>query len=726
MGKKSRRKKARQTTTEDVAKIRQLEPTATPVHSVFTLWPSLHILLIILFSLIAYSNTFESSFHFDDEIFIVKNPIVKDLRYFAEPSYASDFRDHFEYKTFKRRYIGYFTFALNYKFHGLHVTGYHILNLLIHICTSLLLYFFIMLTFKTPSLRNSAIRDYARYIALFTALLFACHSLQTQAVTYIWQRVTSLCTMFYLLSLVAYIKWRLTREGTCLKTIPLYLISLISAILAMKTKEIAFMLPVMLVLYEMIFFEGNMKKRFLYLIPFLVTMLIIPLTLMSMDKPVEELIGDASETIRGNTPLSRGEYLLTEFRVLVTYLRLIFLPVHQNLYYDYPRYDSFFNIEVLSSFVFLALIFALSVYILFRYRKTVPHTRLIAFGIIWFFINLLLESSIIPLNNVIFEHRMYLPSVGIFSALSIVIFIAIKRWEAYKRVITVMLTVIIIVMTGVTYARNTVWKDEITLWQDVVNKSPNEAGGYNNLCIEYFSKKLFNKAVEQCQAAITHDPAYYKAYNNLGKAYESQGLIDKAIEQYQMSIKLAPYYAVAYNNLGIAYKSKGLIDKATEKYQMSIKLDPYYAVAYNNLGNVYVSQGLIDKAMEQYLTAIKINRYYPDVFYNLGNIYASQGLIDKAMEQYLLTVKFKPDYPDAHHNLGVAYKSKGLLDKAIEHYLLAIKFKPDYPKAHYNLGVAYKSQGNTELAIREFNKALRLRPEWVLPLKELEQLNRER
>jgi Tfp pilus assembly protein PilF len=622
----------------------------------------------------------------------VKNPIIKDLRYFSEPSSARDFEGDFEYNAFKRRYIGYLTFALNYRLHGLNVTGYHIVNLFVHICTSIFLYFFIILTFKTPFLSNSAIREHSRQIALFTALLFACHPLQTQAVTYIWQRVTSLSAMFYLLSLVAYIKWRLPRDEAGLKTVPLYLISLISTIFAMKTKEIAFTFPVMLTLYEMIFFEGKIKKRVLYLIPFFVTMLIIPLTLINLDKPIGHLIGDASETIRGHTELSRGEYLLAEFRVLVTYLSLIFLPANQNLDYDYPRYYSFFNIEVLSSFVFLALLFSVSVYILFRYRDTSPHTRLISFGIIWFFINLLLESSIIPLNNVISEHRMYLPSVGVFSALTVAIFMVINRWKVYKRVITVMLIVIVMVLTGATYARNAVWKDEITLWQDVVNKSQKKARGYNNL----------------------------------GLAYKSKRLIDMAIEQYLAAIKINRFYHDAHYNLGIAYESKGLTDKAIRHYQKAIKLSPAYSKAYNNLGNIYASQGLIDMAIEQYLAAIKINRFYHDAHYNLGNVYVSKGLIDKAVEQYLLAVKYNPDHPNAHHNLGVAYYSKGLLEKAVKHYLVAIKLKPDYPKAYNNLGIAYKSQGDIEQAISAYKNALRLNPGWELPRKELEEISKER
>ncbi len=711
--------------------------------------PFLHIILIIFLSLIAYSNTFESSFHFDDEHYIVNNPVIKDLRNFIEPSSSSDFSIQFKRKTLQRRYIGYLTFALNYRLHGLNVAGYHFVNLFIHIGTALLVYFFILLTFKTPYLRSSAIKDFAGHIALFTALLFACHPLQTQAVTYIWQRVTSLCTLFYLLSLVAYIKWRLSYQLTVDSSQMteknregggriFYVISIISAVLAMKTKEIAFMIPVMLLLYEFIFFGGKIKKRALYLIPFIMSMLIIPLTTIS-----GELTGDLDKLIKGSTQLPRGEYLLAEFRVLVTYLRLIFLPVNQNLDYDYSRYYSFFNVEVFSSFVFLAFIFGLSVYILFRYRDSVPHTRLISFGIIWFFITLLLESSVIPLNNVIFEHRMYLPSVGVYSASAIAIFMAMNRWKAYAKLMTAMLAVIIIVLTGATYARNAVWKDELTLWQDVVNKSPNKARGYNNLGNAYRDQTLIERAIENYRLALNLDPDFPEPYFNLGHAYQTKGKIDDAITHYQKYIKFNPVDSDAYNNLGNAYRAKGSLDKAIEQYLIALKLNPYYGDSRINLGNAYMSQGLIDMAIEQYRIAITFRRYMPDTYFNLGNAYKSKGLIDKAIENYRISIELEP-HVDSYTNLCSAYHSKGLLnkaleqclaaitldsedspahnslgnvymslrdfDKAIEHFRLAITFKPDYPEAHHNLGNAYMLQDLPEKAVKEYGIAIKQNP----------------
>jgi hypothetical protein len=204
--------------------------------------PLIHVLLIIMLSLIAYSNTIHVPFHFDDKNVIVENPIIKNLQFFTEPSKAKDFKGRFEYKIYKRRYIGYLTFALNYKIHGLNVPGYHIVNLLIHISNTLLIYLLVVLGFKTPLLKNSPIKDYSKHTAVVTALLFACHPLQTQAVTYIWQRVTSLATLLYIVSLVTYVKWRIINQNTeerqktiHLKSVLWYLTSLFSAVLAMKT-----------------------------------------------------------------------------------------------------------------------------------------------------------------------------------------------------------------------------------------------------------------------------------------------------------------------------------------------------------------------------------------------------------------------------------------------------------------------------------------------------------
>ncbi|MBI4823704.1 MAG: hypothetical protein HY805_05685, partial [Nitrospirae bacterium] len=292
--------------------------------------PFIHLILIAILGILSYSNTFNVPFQWDEQELIENNPIVKNLSYFLEPSKAKGFEF---YNALKSRYIGYLTFALNYKLHGFDVTGYHVFNITIHILNALLVYFLVVLTFRTPYLSNPPSSPFNKggkegdlekggYIALFSALLFVSHPIQTEAVTYIFQRLASLCAFFYLLSLVLYIKWRLQvtlsltlphqgggkwwgrlhyfrrlspspnplprGEGVRGRVMPLllYLASLLSAILAMKTKENAFTLPIVITLYEFFFFKGSLGKRVLYLIPLLLTMLIIPLTLIGIDKPV--------------------------------------------------------------------------------------------------------------------------------------------------------------------------------------------------------------------------------------------------------------------------------------------------------------------------------------------------------------------------------------------------------------------------------------------------------
>jgi hypothetical protein len=175
--------------------------------------------------------------------------------------------------------------------------------------------------------------------------------------------------MLSLLSLTAYLRWRLSKSVSAgVKALPWYLLCLLSAVLAVKTKETAFMLPLSILLYEFMFFQGSRARRFFYLLPLLLTMLIIPLTLISIDQPVGELIDDV-EAVRGNTELTRWQYLMTSFRVMVTYIRLLFLPVHQNLDHDYPVYSSFLDGKVFFSFLFLMLILGLGVVFLIRYRN---------------------------------------------------------------------------------------------------------------------------------------------------------------------------------------------------------------------------------------------------------------------------------------------------------------------------------------------------------------------
>ncbi|MCL5023596.1 MAG: tetratricopeptide repeat protein [Nitrospirae bacterium] len=637
----------------------------------------LALLLIIATGLIAYANTFSVPFQFDDFNNISENPVIHNLANFLKDT--SGFNHN------PRRYLGHLSFALNYHFGGLAVTGYHIVNLAIHLLNAMLVYFLVMLTFRTPffgretlgvkreesgnqnqeSQNGSRFTIYdPRFVALFSALLFVAHPVQTQAVTYIVQRLTSLATLFYLLSLVLYVKGRLSsRQAGRLAS---YFLSLVSAVLAMMTKEIAFTLPIMILLYEFLFFGASLKKKLLFLIPVLVTLAIIPLSMVHVDKPLGQVLSDLSEKTRVQTAISRGDYLMTEMRVIVDYLRLLFLPIGQNLDYDYRVYHSFFTPPVFLSFLLLLSIFGSAVYLLYKTRGagsipphpplskggteggadpispslfSIRYPRLAAFGILWFFLALSVESSLIPIVDVIFEHRLYLPSVGAFIAISSALYAALpalrRRLPGADKAVLALALAAVAALAAATYARNRVWQDPVTLWEDVVRKAPGNARAHNNLGFLYNARGMNDRAAEELLTALRLRPDYADAQINLGIVYNAEGMTDPAIEHFMIALRLKPDDPDVHNNLGIALVSKGMIDEAMWHYRTALKLKPDYPEAYNNMGVAYASKDMFDEAEGYFVRAISLKRDYIEAHYNLGLVYLKRKDLRNAEAEYM-------------------------------------------------------------------------------------------
>jgi Flp pilus assembly protein TadD len=631
----------------------------------------IHVLIVAILGLLIYSNTFHADFVFDDEIYIIQNPAIKDLSYFLHPLkvfHLTQFTRDFTY-AFITRIAGYLTFALNYHFNGLDVTGYHVFNLLVHIINALLVYFLMRLIFQTPFFSDVTSRnDISPFLnppvfALFSALIFVSHPVQTQAVTYIIQRWTSLATLFYLLSVLAYVKSRLS----CARPVKyaLYIVSLISAVTAMLVKEISFTLPVMIALLEFFLFQGVYKKRIIALAPFFSTMLVIPSALFVAEGGYSmEDINNSMNTLASFPDMARMDYLFTQFRVIVTYIRLLILPVNQNLDYDYPVYHSFFSPPVLISFLFLLFLFSLGIYSFFRSKdKGVEgrhELRIISMGILWFFITLSIESSVIPIKDIFFEHRLYLPSVGFIMAVMAAVAMIVRRAES-RTVSKAIMTIIVcsvLVLSGAAYARNRVWKTNVSLWEDVVKKSPSKARPHNNLGVAYEKMGRTNDAINQYLMTIRIDPVYVEAHYNLGLAYDKQGRTDDAVRELLTAIQIRPRYAQAHNNLGIIYGREGRTEDAIQEFLIVKQLTPDSVKAYNNLGIMYAREGRTDDAVKEFAAAIQLNPDYADAHYNLGITYRKQGRLKEAVKEFQTALRLNPDHAGARKNLEALARGK--------------------------------------------------------------------
>lgn len=676
-------------------------------HSLFSI-PALTIICLAVFAV--YSKVLNAPFMIDDVMYIVDNDKLRDLSNLWPP--------------YGTRYFGYLSFALNYRLGGLDVFGYHLTNVIIHIGSAFLVYGLVTHTFRTEWMKGAGLAGERRTgaaVALTTSLLFALHPLQTQAVTYITQRFASLAAFFYLLSLLLFVRWR-SGEGATRWRYALYALSVASAVFAEMSKEISFTLPAVIVLYDMIFFKGK-DGRLKYLLPFLLTLAVIPFTMLAPKLGIriagpgidEEIM---AAQVKELLTLSRYDYLLTQFRVLVTYLRLLALPVNQNWAYDYPVSHSMIEARVLSSLFFLISVLASAVYLYIRARVAKNgYLLMAACGVFWFFITVSVESSVIPIKDVIFEHRLYLPSVGAaltFSSLAFLGFDRLKKMS-FKLPLAAFTTLLILItavpLALAAYSRNLIWSDMLTFYEDVVAKSPSLPTPHYDLGTVYKKLGRIDEAIDQYRTAINLKPDYYEAHNNLGNAYLEKGMVTEAVTEYRTAININPGDAEAHYNLGNLFYAQSMPGEAVSSLGTAIRLNPRHALAHNSLGNAYLRMGLLDRAAEEYKKTLELDPKSVFALSNMGSVHLMLNRFDSAVSAYNKAIELQPGYIGARYNLGVAYHKLGRLDDAIEAYRKAIDIEPGYGDAHFSLALVYYEKRDLDAAVREFKVALRIDPE---------------
>ncbi|MCC6544400.1 MAG: tetratricopeptide repeat protein [Nitrospirae bacterium] len=613
--------------------------------------------LVTIIAILVNSGTFSSPFVFDDIPHIVfEGGRIRDLSNFLDLSGT--------------RYVGELSIALNYYFGGLNVFGYHLVNVSIHIINGLLVWCLVTLIFRTPAMMAGASgrEQLNGFIALAASLIFITHPVQTQAVTYIIQRFASLATLFYFLSLVLFLKWRLA-SGKRFRII-IYLLSISSAILAMKTKEISFTLPFMILLFEFTFFKD--RRRHLYVfVPYLLTLAVIPLTLMDFHIPVSNIAGSLEGAAQNTLNISRGDYLLTQFRVIVTYIRLLVLPVNQNLDYDYPVYHSLSTPAVFLSFLFLLAILCLAVYLfVYSRRNGNVYLLLTSFGILWFFITLSVESSIIPIKDVIFEHRLYLPGAGFAMSSGSALLYGIEYWRERSGIrvsqmlaASIVIAVVVIPLSLLTFKRNLVWGNEVALWTDVVRKSPKKARGYDNLGAAYYKEGRIDEAINEYKTALMFKPDLVEAIYDLAVAYRKKGLYNEAIEQFKTFLRLRPESAPVHHLLGSVYSGQGRADEAIEEYRNALRLNPKLTEAHYDLGVAYYKKGLSNEAIEEFKTVLNLDADFAKAHNSLGFIFANMGKIDEAIGEFRAALRLNPDFSEARNNLVLAFKAKEIKER---------------------------------------------------------------
>lgn len=690
--------------------------------------PIFHMFIICLIGIAVYANTLHAPFQFDDSSYINHENMRLNPSDFLDAAKLTQgvvMSDNFKAGLLNRRF-GFITFILNYKLHGLSVTGYHLVNIFIHIVTALLVYALINRLWHTPFI-NNCIQSHeeerellSRWTAFFGAALFVAHPVNTQAVTYIVQRYASLATMLYLLALLIYLSAALgCKRGL---SVVLYVIALIATIMAMFTKEISFTLPAVMFLCDRLFLQRKLRQTLLAVTPFLLTMVIIPWNLIQAKTLLVSTSGRLAGSfslLSGNATLSRYDYFVTELRVIVTYIRLLLFPVNQNLDYDYPAYTSLLSPTVLASLFMLLSIASVGFVMLrisaVRSDRLAALYRLAAFGIFWFFMTLSVESSFQPLENVIYEHRLYLPFFGF--ALTIVCAVALL-WSQIKvtspesaRFIPVASLLAVLVLCSFATIRNALWQDDIALWEDVVRKSPQKGRVHINLGNAYLDKKRLDMAQQQFLVASQLDPDNWKAYFGIARICEEKQQYTEALLNYNKCIALEPASAAVQVILGNLYLKLGMTDKAYDLYMNMISMNKNNFEANYNLGLVCAQRRLYSEAKQYYRKALELAPEKTYIFVDIGKINQFQGNLQEAIVAYRAAISGDIRNFDVHYNLGLVYDSLQEYAKAIDQYQQAQALRKDYVPLYNNLGVTYFKLGQLYNSLESFKKVLQHDPQ---------------
>jgi protein O-mannosyl-transferase len=574
-------------------------------------------LLIIMVGALVYAQTLHVPWFMDDYPNIVENPLLRDLGLAAGNLFAP-------------RGIAYFTFALNYHFGGVDPVGYHLVSIGLHLANGLLVYLLLTRLFRQPK----------PWLARCGALLFVVHPLQTQAVNYTVQRMTSLGACFFLLALYAFVRARenLT-AGTPLRA-PRHLLwygaALLAGALAVFTKENTAVLPLALLLFARYFPAGaarNWPRLLCYLAPFCLAPLVVGaqllMTPLLAGQSLQE-IGNAK--LAGNGPLC---YLFTEFKVLWIYLRLLVLPFGQALEYDYPLVNTLFNPASLLGLVGLC---ALGAFAVMR-RHTWP---LLSFAIAWFFLTLTVESSVIPLDP-LFEHRLYLP----LFALAVVISAGLREMKSQK-LATAVGMVVLMVLAVLSWQRNTLWTDQISLFADNLNKVPHSRKVRENLSGSYLMAGQSEAASRVLQGS------------------EAQNVLT-AIQQ------------------AMIYMKQGQLDAAKEMLTKAIKIDASAVNIYLTLADLYVAQNNFAAALSSLSTGLRYNPENPFLYNRIGSVYLNSYLQPQtAIVYYRKAIALDSQASYAHFNLGLALNALGRLPESLAEYRNAIRLDPADARALQN------------------------------------------
>ena len=539
-----------------------------------------HIILIFLCSLL-YFNSLSNGFTYDDYPMMIDNSNLKVFNNNLSSFFNNEYFKLSREQTY--RPMDTIQYLISFNIFKTNPFGYHFISIILHIINVLLIFSLANILFKNKA------------TAFIISLLFLSHPILTEAIDSISFNDDLLVTLFYLLSFIFYLKFKENDK----KKLFFYLLSLLFLLISLLSKEMGITLIALIILYDLFIDQEKIKKKelttnnlfknallkikknkYYYLGYLSVSALYLLLLFFILKNPQKFDIDSHSSFLK--------RIIFIPYNIFL-FIKLTLFPVNLSADYFFSYPNNFFSLINIISYI---LVFGIMILSFFIYK----YSKKIFFGIWWFFITLIPVLNIIEIYNPIAERYLYLPSVGFSIILGVLLTEGvdkIKLNNSLKQGIKIFLVITIFSFYSYqTFNRNPVWKDEITLWKNTINHSPNSLRGNYNLGNEYLRINSFDEAEKYYKKTIELMPNHISAHVNLGIVYLKKGLFQEAIVEFKKVLEINPNDILSHINLGIAYAKKGLFEEAISEFKIANKINPSYVDAYLLLGNAFLGKNL--------------------------------------------------------------------------------------------------------------------------------------
>lgn len=597
------------------------------------------VLSACLLALFAYANALENPFHYDDFHSIVDNENIRSIRsipsFFVDPSAFSARPESAMYRPLLLS-----SFALNYAVSGYSTWSYHLVSLSLHFaCIALLA------AIAQRVLGNT-------WGAWLAVTLFAIHPINSECINYISSRSEILAAFFFLLGFWGYFKtewnsnWRLMLIGA-------------AYICALMSKSIAIVLPAVLASFDLVHRRSLRAQARAYVaMVFIASLYIFGIWRFLARAAVGEPVRSYSEQV------------WTQVKAQVFYIKMLLWPSGQNIDHQFLLSDRLFDPVVAIALFFLLSLAGMA----WHYRSRTP---LLLALYLWFFIALA-PSSLIPLNVLVNEHRLYLPSAVFFLAVGV----------GYNRLLPALgrrqwvgVLCAVLVLSGLmaaTIQRNKVWASSLSLWRSAAAAAPLMARPSIYLGEAYEQRGHLTQAIAAYEHALLRDPNFAPLHLRLGKVLLEVGDSARALSILTRGTVLDSSNGAMWGARADAHRENGQWQESLTAYARAVALEPENDALHNNLGNTYQVLEQPEKALQHHLQALKLNPADARTLVNLGNAYGMLGQRQEALAAYGRAVVEDADYAGAWLSYAHALEQAGAAQRAADAYARAGQLDPSY------------------------------------------------